>query len=170
MLLINFNVKVYFSSRGFQLGKLTVYEGDCVLVRNADSFDPDSPDGCDIAKIIRCYDSGKHILSALRDYNWLSDFHCYWSYCNNCNFLCLLIDDMLLLYIISKCWLNENFEIFISSHMFIGMHLRYIVNTHNSYDPRNVLVSCYIFKSFVFYNVSFIISVLKMVNGYFFRG
>ncbi|XP_037781612.1 LOW QUALITY PROTEIN: origin recognition complex subunit 1-like [Penaeus monodon] len=44
--------------RGFQLGKLTVYEGDCVLVRNADSFDPDSPDGCDIAKIIRCYDSG----------------------------------------------------------------------------------------------------------------
>lgn len=48
------------------MGKLTVYEGDCVLVRNADSFDPDSPDGCDIAKIVRCYDSGKYVMSEFR--------------------------------------------------------------------------------------------------------
>lgn len=56
-----------FFSRGFQLGKLTVYEGDYVFVRNADSFDPDSPEGCDIARVVRCYDSGKQDVGEFRN-------------------------------------------------------------------------------------------------------
>lgn len=53
---------ILFTSRGFRVGALSVYSGDCVYVRNADSPDPDSPEGCDIARIIRCYDSGIHRL------------------------------------------------------------------------------------------------------------
>ncbi|KAK3878974.1 hypothetical protein Pcinc_016418 [Petrolisthes cinctipes] len=44
---------------GFCLGDIPVYENDCVYIRNADSSNPDSPDGCDIAKVLRCYDNGQ---------------------------------------------------------------------------------------------------------------
>lgn len=47
------------TSSGFRLGALTIYAGDCVYVRNADAPDPDKKDGCDIARINRCYDNGK---------------------------------------------------------------------------------------------------------------
>lgn len=48
--------RMYYN--GFRLGRITVYAGDCVYVRNADSPDPDTPEGCDIARVIRCYDNG----------------------------------------------------------------------------------------------------------------
>ncbi|XP_042212573.1 origin recognition complex subunit 1-like [Homarus americanus] len=49
--------KTFYS--GFRLGRLSIYVSDCVYIRNADSPDPDSPDGCDIARIVRCYDNGE---------------------------------------------------------------------------------------------------------------
>lgn len=38
---------------------MAVYENDFVYIRNADLPNPDSPDGCDIAKVLRCYDNGR---------------------------------------------------------------------------------------------------------------
>lgn len=38
---------------------MAVYMNDFVYIRNADLPDPDTPDGCDIAKVLRCYDNGR---------------------------------------------------------------------------------------------------------------
>jgi hypothetical protein len=33
--------------------------GEFVLVSNADAVDPDTPEGCDVAEIIKLYETGK---------------------------------------------------------------------------------------------------------------
>ncbi|KAK4296566.1 hypothetical protein Pmani_030959 [Petrolisthes manimaculis] len=58
--------------RGFCLGNIPVYEKDCVYIRNADSSDPDSPDGCDIAKVLRCYDNGQRYNNNRIEVQWYS--------------------------------------------------------------------------------------------------
>ncbi|XP_071534634.1 origin recognition complex subunit 1 isoform X2 [Panulirus ornatus] len=58
--------------KGFRLGPLTAYIGDCVYVRNADSPELDSPEGCDIARIMRCYDNGEKRESKRAVVQWYS--------------------------------------------------------------------------------------------------
>ncbi|XP_045615281.1 origin recognition complex subunit 1 isoform X2 [Procambarus clarkii] len=62
--------KTFYS--GFRLDRNTVYVGDCVYVRNADSPNPDSPEGSDIARIIRCYDNGERKDSKRVIVQWYS--------------------------------------------------------------------------------------------------
>lgn len=58
--------------RGFKLGKLTCYVGDTVLVRNADAFDPDCFDGCDIARIVQLYYTGDAFEPRRCEVRWYS--------------------------------------------------------------------------------------------------
>merc|ERR1739838_655802 len=58
--------------RGFQLGKLTCYIGDTVLIRNADAFDPDCFDGCDIARIVQLYETGDTVDPQRCEVRWYS--------------------------------------------------------------------------------------------------
>jgi hypothetical protein len=36
--------------------------GDFVLVSNADAVDPDTPEGCDIAQIIKLFETGNLVI------------------------------------------------------------------------------------------------------------
>jgi origin recognition complex subunit 1 len=48
-----------FSFSEFIFGSVRGKVGDFVLVSNADAVDPDTPEGCDVAQIIKLFETGK---------------------------------------------------------------------------------------------------------------
>lgn len=48
----------YFPS-AFTFGSVQSKVGGFVLVSNADAVDPDTPEGCDVAEIVKLYETGE---------------------------------------------------------------------------------------------------------------
>ena len=60
--LVIYQIKEHiFCFRKFKFSSICGMVGDFVLVSNADSFDPDTEEGCDIAEILQLYESGKFL-------------------------------------------------------------------------------------------------------------
>lgn len=49
----------FISTSAFTYGSIQGKVGGFVLVSNADSVHPDTPEGCDVAEIIQLYETGK---------------------------------------------------------------------------------------------------------------
>jgi hypothetical protein len=50
---------LFYSFSEFKFGSVQGKVGRFVLISNADAVHPDTPEGCDVAEIIKLYETGK---------------------------------------------------------------------------------------------------------------